>query len=209
MQQIKKASSIIEAMVIMLIVSLGTVGVYKVYTNSMKLSQSVELKIQAISIAKEALEAVTNIRDTNWLLYSNNTSNCWNTLNYDSLCLTGAGAKIGHSGSYILTADLENRWLLTPPSSSFALAEYSDPDYRNFFQIKRDIKGFYTHSGATQKSDVFTREIKTKYIDTNGDSNTDESDEKLEISVHVYWRDVANNRARSLVLKTILSNWKK
>jgi len=78
----KKATSIVEVMVIMLILVTWIVWMYKVYSESENLSTSTKNKITAIQIAREWIEAMKNIRDTNWILFSTNTENCWNTLNY-------------------------------------------------------------------------------------------------------------------------------
>lgn len=208
MKRQKQATSIVEAMIIILIVTLWITWVYKVYSESMKLSKSVELKIQAISMWKEAIEIMTNIRDTNWILFSNNTSSCWNTLNYNSLCLTWAGNQIAHSWSYIITQDPQNRWLLES-NPSITTFNYTDSDYRDYYRMRRDANGFYSQSWTLVNTDIFTREILTHYIDTNWDSIWDTTDEKMEITAIVHWKDTSSDTPRQIVLKKILTNWKK
>jgi hypothetical protein len=51
------------------------------------MSNNLDMKIQAIQIAREGIEAMTNIRDTNWKMLSTDNKNCWNTLNYDTNCV--------------------------------------------------------------------------------------------------------------------------
>jgi hypothetical protein len=60
---------------------------YQIFTNSSHLSNSTTNKIQAIQIAKQGIEAVTNIRDTNWLRFSSDYPNCWNAYNYNNNCI--------------------------------------------------------------------------------------------------------------------------
>jgi hypothetical protein len=60
---------------------------YNIYGSSIKLSNSTENKITAISIAREGIEAITNIRDTNNLLFKADLKNCWNVLNYNANCI--------------------------------------------------------------------------------------------------------------------------
>ena len=59
---------------------------YKIYTESVRLSDLTAQRLQAIQIAREGIEAVENIRNTNWILYSADYKNCWNTLNYNEAC---------------------------------------------------------------------------------------------------------------------------
>lgn len=56
-------------------------------TSSNKLADSTGKRIEAIQIARDGLEAFTNIRDTNWIKFAADYENCWNTLNYDSNCV--------------------------------------------------------------------------------------------------------------------------
>lgn len=88
MKYSSQATSIVESMVVMLIVVTGITGLYSLFTQSQKLSESTEQRILAIQIAREGIEAMINIRDTNWLLYAASYPNCWNVLNYNSSCIT-------------------------------------------------------------------------------------------------------------------------
>jgi len=53
MKKIKKATSVIEAMIIMLIVVNGVVGMYSLYNRSQKLSIATKNRIEAIQMARE------------------------------------------------------------------------------------------------------------------------------------------------------------
>jgi len=57
---------------------------------SQKLANSTESRIEAIQIARDGLEAFTNIRDTNWLRFAADRANCWNVLNYNASCIGSA-----------------------------------------------------------------------------------------------------------------------
>ncbi len=54
-------------MVVLLLLTVGITGVYTILSSSQKLSNSTALRIEAIQIARDGLEAMTNIRDTNWI----------------------------------------------------------------------------------------------------------------------------------------------
>ena len=55
--------------------------------SSQKFSNATGNRIEAIQIARDGLEAMTNIRDTNWILYGADPENCWNTMNYSGSCV--------------------------------------------------------------------------------------------------------------------------
>ncbi len=84
----KNWTTIVEAMVVMLIVVIWIIWMYNIYSKSQNLSNTTQNRLIAIDIAREWIEAMTNIRDTNWMLFASNTDNCWNVLNYDSNCIT-------------------------------------------------------------------------------------------------------------------------
>ncbi|QFR39048.1 hypothetical protein A9Q91_02325 [Candidatus Gracilibacteria bacterium 28_42_T64] len=203
MKHSKKATSIVEAMVITLILVTGITGMYKIYIESIRLSDSTVNKIQAIQIAREGIEAMTNIRDTNWILFSSDYKNCWNTLNYESTCIGDTSTTNDISGNYIIYQNNNDRWYL----SGAINGSYSVATYRDAYRIYLDGNGFYTQSGGTDLVPLFTREIKINYLDTDGGAATS-NDEKMEIISLVQWRDRSSTNIHKVELKTILSNWK-
>jgi len=201
----KKATSILEAMVVMLVVVTWVTGMYKIYIQSIKLSDSTANKIQAIQIAREWIEAMTNIRDTNWLLFSSDYSNCWNTLNYNNSCIWNNSTATDMLWNYIIYKNSDNRWELKIAASW----NYSDIDYHTENRVWYDNNGFYTQSGATlELKPVFTREIQIEYIDTDGDSFATSNDEKMKVTSLVQWTDSSSTKPHKVELGTILSNWK-
>jgi len=110
----KNATSIVEAMVLMMIVVTWVTWMYKVYMSSVKLERSTNNKVIAINIAREWIEAMTNIRDTNWILFSSDTSNCWNTLNYESNCVWDtSNLNDILIWSYKIYKNINDRWSLS------------------------------------------------------------------------------------------------
>jgi len=215
MKSSKKATSIVEAMVVMLIVVSWVVWMYTVFNESQQLSNTSANKIQAIQIAREWIEAMKNIRDTNWILYWSDTKNCWNTLNYQSNCVWAStpftATDIEHDTSYKIYQDTDNRWKLkdeTPPADGF-----KNSWYRTNFKVWLDINWFYTQSWGLIDSTnplkpLFTREIKIKYIDTNW-WTANSNDEKMQVTSLVQWVDSASTQAHKVEFTTILTNWKK
>ncbi|MDD2907199.1 MAG: hypothetical protein PHH98_01025 [Candidatus Gracilibacteria bacterium] len=207
MKKSKIATTIVEAMVVTLIIVMGLTGVYKIYSESIKLTDSVETKIQAIQIAKEGLEAMTNIRDTNWLLFSSDKKNCWKTFNYDISCIGNAGFtnNILNNGNYKIYRDIDNRWFIEEDLLGAAGNNYATALYKSFYGVGIDSNGLYTQSGATSiLKNNYTRQIKTKYTTPPGGVLGD----GLEIESIVRWVDSTSTKVREVKLKTVLTNYK-
>lgn len=216
MRKNTSGTSIIEAMVVMLIVVTWIIWMYKIFNNSQNLSNTTQNRIVAIQIAREGIEAFTNIRDTNWILFAADHKNCWNTLNYDNSCVWNAGVStnIAHNTSYKIYQTTENRWELARQSTW----DYTNNWYRDRFEVfqYRDASPYawlYTQSGATSEVEsmqpLFTREIQVEYIEdgiATGFANSDE--QKMIVTSKVQWQDPSKTTPHTVELETILTNWK-
>lgn len=81
--------TLFEVMAMFLVVALAISGLFFTLTQSITFSRDTEARIKAIALAREGVEAMYNIRNTNWLRFSSDRKNCWNTLNYNSTCIGG------------------------------------------------------------------------------------------------------------------------
>ena len=190
MKLTKKATSVIEAMIVLLIVVVWVVWLYDIYITSQKFSDSTKHRIEAIEIAREWVEAMKNIRDTNWLLFWANINNCWNVLNYNPLCISGGWTSI--NWTYIIDKTADNRWDLTSKTSVAYWASY-----KNTFWIYKDSDWFYTHSPSVAKV-IFTREITIFYVWTT-----------MNIKSIVKWMDSSSTNPHTVDIDLELTNWRK
>jgi len=212
----KKATSIVEAMIVILIVSMWVVWMYKIFFNATNLIDSTANKIQAISIAREWIEAMTNIRDTNWLILWADFKNCWNVLNYKSGCIWAASPATSTDipvWSYTIYKDIDNNWKLNKLTSW----NYSNNTYRINYRVWITWSWFFTQTWITNNlKPVFTREIKIEYSEnTSTDINwniipnwIDSNDEKMKVTSLVQWKDRHWTNIHEVKFETILSNWK-
>lgn len=205
-----RATSIVESMVVMLIIVTGITGMYSIFTQSQRLSNTTGHRIEAIQIAREWIEAFTNIRNTNWILFAADYKNCWNTLNYNNTCIwddtNSQNTDITSTDRYVVYPDEStNRWMLESRTGT----DYSDTLYRDNFRVNKDSNGLYTQSGWTLSNPIFTREIQIEYIeDTNWVWWITSDDEKMKITSTVQWLDNAKATPHSIELEMILTNWK-
>jgi hypothetical protein len=161
----KHAVTIVEAMIVILILTIGLVWVYKIYIDSVKMVNNLENKIQAIQIAREWIEAVMNIRDTNWMSFPLNKKDCWMVLDYNSNCMSTDSIPINSisiNGSYKVYRDNSWSWKLV----SWEVYDNYQEDYQEDYKVMLDDNWLYTQSwGLTNTTPEFTRQIK---VDNSG-----------------------------------------
>ena len=214
----KKATSIVEAVVVMFIVVSWVVWMYQVFWSSQKLSNSTWNKIQAIQMAREGIEAMKNIRDTNWVLFGSDTPNCWNVLNYNKDCV--GDNSINNDileDSYKIFQNSKNKWEINKKTTPKTL--FSESDYRNEMEVFTDLNWFFTQTWTldTDKfklKPLFTREIKIKYLDDwvspdNIAASKSSNEQKMQVTSLVQWVDNSSDKVHKVEFTSVLTNWKK
>lgn len=174
----QKGSALMEVLISIFIITMGLTGSAMLIISAIHINSVNEDRIIALNLAREGVEAVRNIRDTNWMSWSANIRECWNFRNDtnddgvidagDFACSANASGQndypIGKDDddnivtNYIIDYDNTNfRWVLInendPPT------DYSAKLYKN-------SNNLYTHNPAVPNTETkFSREITIKYID--------------------------------------------
>lgn len=200
----KKWNSIIEVVVVIVILTIWIIWTYSILNSSMILSTSTENKIKAINIAREWIEAVTNIRDTNWIKFSSDYKDCWFTKAYDINCISWTNTTYS-SWSYTLNQSWSLwylSWVLAPIPAYWS---WYIKDFLVYFDSNWLITqtGSYTQNCSSLTNtwcfSIFTREIKINVLDPK----------QIKISSIVNWSDASSQTwSHTINLETILTNWK-
>ena len=187
-----RGNSIIEVMVVIVLLSIGIMGTYGIVDSGQKLATTSDNRIRAINIAREWLEAVENIRDTNWIKFSSDYNNCWRTKDYNVSCIGNTVTTL--SGSNVLVQS----WSLWYLSGATTL-----------FPVYLDTNGLSSSSGSNINCStartvdcktIFERQIQITYpVDTD----------HMKINSIVSWRDWSKTEKHKINLETVLTNWKK
>ncbi|MBI5421631.1 hypothetical protein HZA44_00660 [Candidatus Peregrinibacteria bacterium] len=74
----RKGETILETVIAMGILAVGISLASTIVGSSLRSINASKNRIIAISIAREGLEAIRNIRDTNWLKFNSTKRECWN-----------------------------------------------------------------------------------------------------------------------------------
>lgn len=208
--------TLIEVMVVIVVVTAGIVWAFGVLSSGQKLAATTTDRVQAINFAREGVEAVKNIRDTNYAQYPANPSDCWIVKDYD------CGWVKYETGSYVLarkdfliwwTKICDHCWYLSGTTTSPNLATKPDSSawntYRSTYALELDGSGYtITWSTSSWKPicrnstntgclTQFTREIALKRVEND----------TIEFSSYVRWRD-ANGTIMTVELPMTLKNWR-
>lgn len=172
----RPAESMIESLIAITVIILASAASMSMLRSSVQGNNVIGEKLIAIELAVEGLDAIENIRDTNYLMFSSEADACWNKLGAEvpDDCLSGAADTIMDGENYYLYQDFSsspfNRWTLIPIDNpndgkmdlfQFDLGDgesvelYSDSG-------QRDTDGF-----TPLESSVFTRRVHIEVIDPN------------------------------------------
>ena len=203
-----KATSIVEAMIVMLIIVTWIIWMYTILDKSNDLTVTVKNKIQAIQIARQGIEAFSNIRDTNWLLFSSDYLNCWNVFNYNTLCIWDSTTTYDiKTNNYKIYLDNDDRWNLEV-ATGITPNDYSNSIYRAFYKVWLN-NWIYTQTGITEEiTPFYTREIDISYLQADWITLWNETSPKIKVSSIVNWSDSTSTQPHRIVIDQILSNWK-
>lgn len=210
MKKNKIAASLIEALVVIVILAMWIVATYSFFARSIAFLDWLNMRIEAIEIAREGIEAVENIRNTNWLLFPVKTENCWNVLGYKSECIldTPPTEKIPWPSSsspktYILKNDNWRWWLETPNLFSSTNFIYTNHDFREKFAVWKDNLWKYCQPVSAWVCDKLPKWNYTRKIQVYRDWN-----DKMIVKSIVEWIDSSTSWVRKVEIYNLLTNYK-
>jgi len=198
-----KAESLIETLVAVFVLALSATAALGLMVSTMKTVDSVQDRVVAINLAREGLEAVRNVRESNWLEHSRERRDYWNCLGMSN-CDNDKDL-IQNNTNYIVDFDSDTfRWQLTEKPTALDLEDdtlaSSNKDYLLFLEDFGDNGRFYTHNDnlGNAKESIFYRQITTRYLDTDEDV--------MEVKSRVEWH-VDGNRVAHVELTTYLTDF--
>lgn len=232
MKKLNKQSgqTLIETLVAIFILVMGISSALGLATYSLNASTSVNKQLIGLGLAREGIEAVKNMRDTNWLqgtlstdCYNYNTATatascyrdwlsatfCINPTNNNGNC-NGSGVTQYYSLSFDSSTNTFWNLSLQRTSSDFGL---------NFVSDASTGKGFYTNSNGVDCTNTAGRSDYCRKItitkDTAAPYNQDVGPQVIVLS-QVWWKDKKcpvsadwpGSGKCSIQLQMYLTNWK-
>ncbi|MFH0834084.1 MAG: hypothetical protein V2A63_01695 [Patescibacteria group bacterium] len=207
----RRGETLIEVLVATIVLIVGALASARLFAIATVNNDLTKERVIATNLAREGLEAVRVIRDTNWLRFAGDRRTCWNNLDPSECVDSGGGYSIDpirHRQQYVARFDPNNyRWELQSAGLGGRLDLYdgvgdSDADY----QLKIDANGLYNQfsNGADTP---FYREIYTEYLndDQTQDALTTEANNILRVTSIVEWYD--RGKINNVTLTTILTDY--
>ena len=215
-----RGETILEVLLAVAALTMVLTAAFTVLSRATATNQNIKNRIIALNLAREATEAVRNVRDTNWLKYSGERREKW--LCQDSNISTSAcqgdvstTMPTIADGTYSVEFDDANtRYYLIlrdddtviDPASSLGDSPSFEDKYALFVQDSngRLASNSLDASGTTRLvQSPFFRQVRLK-IENNpvcGSNNCIET--KLIVAVYIYWRE-DNGQVQSLSTETHL-----
>lgn len=212
-----------EVLIAILILVSGAIASLSLMNAILKLAREGNNRIIAVNLAREGIEAMRHVRDSNWLLYSGSqrdaddqTRDHWNDgFDHD----TGV-AQVTLWYRVYLGRDLINgelRWFVDSWDTN-CQADYTGtagPCAADYYQLVQENTtlgtSIYNYSGISGgTASTFYRQIKITYLDSY-DGNSDGTgegninDNMAYVQSRVYWMEGGN--LKKIDLGTILADW--
>lgn len=121
----KKGFTLREILIIIVVISVGLLSVIVVLTDGMKYVQKTRQRVIALNLAREWMEAVYQIRDTNWMKWTWFKDSCWLKNNplfdewFDGDCTNDSWFTSGFYSLQRLSAHEQEYFTLTGPFLSW------------------------------------------------------------------------------------------
>jgi hypothetical protein len=223
----KRGETIAETIIALTILAMGITFSSALMSGSLKNVNVSKTRVMAVNIAREGIEAMRNIRDTNWLKFSGKRRMCWNHMPQATLPDDCDGLSLINPGSYIIYKDTTQRWRLkavsTDPFDNTKLYfvdidKNTDSDKDGNLENDKDM---YNHKTVTTGDDAlgiataqatqYRRIIKIEYLDNDGAPVTEMSGRddvnRMQITSTVTWQDGGNVGQYTVELKTHLTDY--
>ncbi|MCF7836150.1 prepilin-type N-terminal cleavage/methylation domain-containing protein [Candidatus Gracilibacteria bacterium] len=212
----RRGETLIEVLVAIIILVVGALSAVKLLGLASINSQLTKERVIATNLSREGLEAVRNIRDTNWLRFGGERRLCWNNIDVSECVDTDDGDgvtddPIVHEQNYIVKFDTGTfRWELEEVSTGEL--DLSDELADNTaYRLETGSNGLYNHIDDTPDDPaddtIYFRQIYTEYLndDQTQDATTNASNNILRVTSKVEWMD--RGRISDVTLTTILTDY--
>lgn len=188
----KRGESLIETLIAITIVITALSAIMALFSSSNQTNQTTKERVIALNLAREGIEAVRYIRDTNWLNYSNNRRLCWNYWPDGEACAEGTISGINNnplSGKYNINLNTTDfTWSITQDTD--------DIDLDNALYLKDSF--YVTETAGTGSTTPFLRQIQISYPDGATDAS---KDNRMQVVSIVKWS------THEIKLETILTDF--
>ena len=188
-----KGESLLEGIIAFTILGMGIAFSGVIMGTSIRNMDNAKNRVIAINAAREGIEAVRNIRDTNWLKYSTKRRSCWNHMPQKDQT-TGCTSKLIEPGRYIIyKQDGTLRWMLSSISSGNATITQDNPpddttkDVIFYNNINENLYGVDNSTWVDART-LYAVDINDK-VNSDKDDSTDGETNDQDFLNHIFIKD--------------------
>ncbi len=200
-----RGETIIEVVVAIVISTMVLTATFLMLNRAISTNVNVKNRVIALNIAREGIEAVRNIRDTNWLKYSGDRRGKWlchDTSDSLNECSSTGGDDELITGEYTVEYDTSyQRYYLKNASNNDPLDLSTGTDFSEYRLYYDSLNNRYTHDDSGGNSATFFyRQIQLTVHDGSDNTLPDDGggtcttspqcqEAKLEIVSLVQWKE--------------------
>lgn len=211
----QKGETLIEVIIAMGILAIGTLVASTMIISTIRSTVVNKNYLIAISLSREGVEAVRAIRDSNWLIFPQDTKNCWNVLHDEDITPTNScsvATKFADLGKVYYRVNINDmnasapyKWVLEPAVNGSQFTVASSAAERKFYLLKPDSQntGLYRHQ-KNDGTDEYDSERTSFYRAITMEPTGINNDEVRVIS-DVQWFD--GGQLQEIATESILTNY--
>jgi type II secretory pathway pseudopilin PulG len=194
-----KGETILETIIALSILAIGLTLASTVIAYSLRNINASKNRVIAINIAREGIEAMRNIRDTNWMKFSGNRRVCWN---HNPDFTTCDGTEPIAPGNYIIyKEETDSKWLLDPIGGT--PTPIPDPPSPDDTYVDSETTYIFQDDQWIDYRTLYHVDIDAAVDTDNNGFPTDDAD----IYNHIYTTDTA--LGSNLAKRTVFRRWLK
>lgn len=193
-----KGETILETLIALTILSIGVVMSATIIGSSIRNVNASKNRIIAINVAREVIEGIRNVRDTNWLKFSARKRDCWNHIPNVPTC---DGTDPILPGKYLVyKREGTRQWLLDDTLGRNPVGRPEAPSDGYIYTDTNGITYYFDVDKWRDISSLFLVDVDLNY-DTDGDRNlTNDKDAYNNI-----WTGADDALGKANATKTVFS----
>lgn len=213
----QRGETLIEIIIAMGILAIGSFVASILITSTLRSTLINKNYLLAVNLSREGMEAVRAIRDTNWLIFSHNTDDCWDVLDDETVqppvdCNNVNKLSSGAGKTYyrvnlnpINHATSPYKWVLEPAGASSDFTPATSAEDRKFYLLAPDSANanLYRH----QKNDGTNEYVSgdTSFYRAITIEDVENKNDEIRVTSVVHWLEAGE--FNEIVTETILTNY--
>lgn len=212
----QRGETLIEVIIAMGVLAIGTLVASTMIVSTIRGTVLNKNYLAAINLSREGVEAVRAIRDSNWLIFPQDTENCWNVLHDEDVTPTNACSvatkftdlakiyyRVNINGGNDIVAPY--KWVLEPAVSGSNFTIANSAADRKFYLLKPDNAnaGLYRHqdiNGTDEYDSGQTSFYRAITMEPTGINN-----DEVRVLSNVQWME--GGQIKEVVSESILSDY--